>query len=616
MNIRNIAIIAHVDHGKTTLVDALLKQSEDFKAKTDSPKDLIMDSNELERERGITIFSKNAAIKYKGVKINIVDTPGHADFGGEVERIMRMVDGVLLLIDAKEGPMPQTKFVLRKAIQAGHKIIVVINKIDKPNARIDWAVNATYDLFIELGASETQIEFPTIYASAIQGKAGLKPDLNSMSDILPLFDKIIEYIPAPVADKDKPLQMLTVNLAYDNYKGKIAIGRLYSGALKKGMTVAHINRKGVIKRVAPNSVMLFDGLNRVDVQEACAGDIAAIAGIPDISIGETIADILNPVALPTIEIDEPTIKMTFGVNTSPFVGLEGDKTTSRNLKERLERELETDVALSVQPTDSADCWTVAGRGELHLAILIEKMRREGYELEVSKAQVIFKEVEGPLRPDGSRGPSKKMEPMELVSIEVPEKYSGVIIEMLGKRLGIMKDMRVDRGIAYMDFAIPTRGIIGIRNEFMTETKGTGIMNSIFMGHEEYKGDLRMESHGSIVSNEAGITNNYGLVSAQGRGKLFFPAGIQVYEGMVVGQNAKSGDVVVNVCRTRQLTNFRAKNAGLQDQLEVPVTLTLEDALDYISNEELVEATPKSVRIRKMFLTDSKRKRFKRDNLGN
>lgn len=601
MDIRNIAIIAHVDHGKTTLVDALLRQSQNFKAKTDSPKDLIMDSNELERERGITIFSKNAAIKYKDIKINIVDTPGHADFGGEVERIMRMVDGVLLLIDAKEGPMPQTKFVLRKAIQAGHKIIVVINKIDKPNARIDWAVNATYDLFIELGANEIQIEFPIVYAAAVQGKAGLKPDLNSMTDVVPLFDKILEYIPAQVIEKNNPLQMLTVSLVHDNYKGKVAIGRLYSGVLKKGVPVAHINRKGETKRVTLSAVMLFDGLARVDVDEAQAGDIVAIAGVPDISIGETIADILNPIALPTIKIDEPTIKMTFGVNTSPFVGSEGDKTTSRNLKERLEHELETDVALAVQPTDSADRWVVAGRGELHLAILVEKMRREGYELEVSKPQVIFKEIDG-----------KKTEPMELVSVEVPEKYAGVVIEMMGKRLGIMKDMRLDREVNYIDFAIPTRGLIGIRNEFMTNTKGTGIMNSIFMGYEEYKGDLGGEQHGSIVSTEAGVTNNYGLVSAQGRGKLFFSAGTQVYEGMVMGQNAKSGDVLVNVCRTRQLTNFRAKNAGLQDQLEVPVTLSLEDALDYIGDDELVEVTPKNVRIRKMFLSENDRKKLKRE----
>jgi len=601
MNIRNIAIIAHVDHGKTTLVDALLKQSENFKMKTDAPKDLIMDSNELERERGITIFSKNASIKYRDIKINIVDTPGHADFGGEVERIMRMVDGALLLIDAKEGPMPQTKFVLRKAIQAGHKIIVVINKIDKPNVRPEWVLNATYDLFFELGASESQIEFPVIYASAISGKAGYEPNLEKMENVESIFETIIKYIPEPVVDESKPLQMLTVNLAYDNYKGKIAIGRLYSGVLKKGTTIAHINRNGEIKQLKLSSVMLFDGLNRVDVEEADAGDIVAVAGIPDISIGETIADPKNPIALPTIQIDEPTIKMTFGVNTSPFKGKEGEFTTSRNLKERLEHELETDVALSVAPGETTDRWVVSGRGELHLAILIEKMRREGFELEVFKPHVIFKETNG-----------KKMEPMELVSIETPEAYSGTIIEMMGKRFGIMKEMRVDQGIVYMDFAIPTRGLIGSRGEFLTSTKGMGIMNSIFLGYEEYKGEIRSETRGSIVATETGVSNNFGLVAAQGRGKLFMSAGVPTYEGMVVGQNAKSGDVPVNVCKTRELTNFRAKNEGLHDQLEVPITLTLEDALNYIGDDEMVEVTPKSVRIRKILLTEIERKRVRRE----
>lgn len=598
MEIRNIAIIAHVDHGKTTLVDSLLKQSENFKLKSGASDELIMDSNELERERGITIFSKNASIHYRDYKINIVDTPGHADFGGEVERIMRMVDGVLLLVDAKEGPMPQTKFVLRKAIQAGHKIIVVINKIDKPNARPEWVLNATYELFIELGASEIQMEFPVIYASAIQGKAGLTPNLEEMDGVTPLFEKIISHIPAPIADISKPLQMLTVNLVYDNYKGKIAISRLYSGVLKKGMMIAHINRAGEIKKGQISSVVLFEGLTRVDAQEAFAGDIVGIAGISDISIGETITDPEHPVALPIIQIDEPTIKMTFGVNTSPFTGKEGEYTTSRNIKERLEYELETDVALSVAQ-DSTDRWTVAGRGELHLSILIEKMRREGYELEVSKPQVIFKEVNG-----------KKMEPMELVSIEAPENFSGTVIELLGKRLGIMKDMRVDGGTVFMDFTIPTRGLIGIRNEFLTSTKGTGIMNSIFLGHEEYKGDLRNEPHGSIVATEAGLTNNYGLATAQERGKLFLGPAIEVYAGMVVGQNAKADDIGVHVCRTRQLTNFRAKNEGLADQIEVPVTLSLEDALNYIGDDELVEITPKNIRIRKKYLTENERKKQK------
>jgi GTP-binding protein len=603
MDIRNIAIIAHVDHGKTTLVDALLKQSASFKLKTGALSELIMDSNELERERGITIFSKNASVIYRGIKINIVDTPGHADFGGEVERIMRMVDGVLLLIDAKEGPMPQTKFVLRKAIQAGHKIIVVINKIDKDGARPEWALNATFDLFFELGASEEQIEFPVIYASATQGKAGYTPRLDEMTNIEPLFATIAKYIPAPKMGELETTQMLTVNLMNDNYKGKIAVGRLYSGTLKKGSMIAHITRKGEVRPEKLTSVMLFDGLNRVDVDEAQAGDIVAIAGIPDVSIGETIADPEHPVALPTIAIDEPTIKMTFGVNTSPFRGREGTLTTSRNLKDRLEKELETDVALSIAPTDTSDRWVVAGRGELHLAILIEKMRREGFEIEVSKPQVIFKEVDG-----------KRLEPMELASIEVPEEYAGTVIEMFGKRLGVMKDMRVDEHhVTHMDFAIPTRGLIGVRNRFLTSTKGLGIINTLFIGYEAYKGDITSIPHGSIVATQDGVSNNYGLVTAQGRGKLFISAGVPVYEGMVVGENAKEGDVMVHVAREKQLTNFRAKNEGLLDQLEVPLTLTLEDALDYINDDEMVEITPKSVRIRKKYLNDNDRKRANREN---
>ncbi|OGY63702.1 MAG: GTP-binding protein TypA [Candidatus Harrisonbacteria bacterium RIFCSPHIGHO2_12_FULL_48_16] len=597
MNLRNIAIIAHVDHGKTTLVDSLLKQSEDFKVKADAVNELIMDSNELERERGITIFSKNAAVKYKDFKINIVDTPGHADFGGEVERIMRMVDGVLLLVDAKEGPMPQTKFVLRKAIQAGHKAIVVINKIDKPDARPEWVLNQTFDLFVELGANDEQANFPVIYASAIQGKAGSEPDLSKMTDVQPLFEAIVKHIPAPKINESAPLQFLTVNLAYDNYKGKIAVGRLYSGVLKKGMAIAHINRSGKISKTQLTAVMLFDGLARVDVDEARAGDIVAIAGIPDISIGETIADVNDPQALPTIKIDEPTIKMTFSVNTSPFAGREGKYTTSRNLKERLEREIETDVALSVKQADSVDRWIVAGRGELHLAILIEKMRREGHELQVSKPQVIFKEVDG-----------KTLEPMELVSIEVPEKFSGAVIEQMGKRLGVMKDMRVDRGTSFMDFAIPTRGLIGFRNDFLTNTKGLGVINSIFLGYEEFKGEFSANPHGSLVASEGGSSNSYGLLAAQGRGQLFIAPGVDVYEGMVVGENAKDNDIMVNICKAKELTNFRTKNFGVQESLDVPRQMGLEDALDYIGEDELVEATPKTIRLRKALLTENERRR--------
>jgi len=440
-----------------------------------------------------------------------------------------------------------------------------------------------------------------------------------MKDIEPVFETIIRYIPAPkigaMDAEGKPaadpnvLQFLTVNLAYDNYKGKIAVGRLYAGTLTKGATVAHVTRDGGVKKEELTSVMLFDGLARIDVDAAEAGDIVAIAGIGDVTIGETVTDPENPMPLPTIEIEEPTIKMTFGVNTSPFRGKEGKYTTSRNIKERLEKELETDVALKITPADTSDRWTVAGRGELHLSILIEKMRREGFEIEVSKPQVIFKEGIGP---DGSA--AQKLEPMELVSIEVPETYSGTVIEMLGKRLGVLKDMKVDAAAgasantAYMDFKIPTRGLIGLRNKFLTATKGTGIMNSIFLGYEPYKGDITAIPHGSIVATEAGAANNYGLVTAQGRGKLFISAGVAVYEGMVVGENAKEGDVLVHVAREKQLTNFRAKNEGLADQLEVPITLSLEDSLDYISDDELVEITPQSIRIRKKYLNENDRKR--------
>ena len=478
--------------------------------------------------------------------------------------------------------------------------MLVINKIDKPDARPQWALNQTFDLFIELGASEEQINFPVIYASGAQGKAGLEADLNKMQNVQPLFETIISYLPAPKIEENKPLQMLTVNLAYDNYKGKIAIGRLYSGILKKGAVINHINRNGEIKKSQIASIMLFDGLSRIEVDEVFAGDIVAVAGIPDISIGETIADLENPAALPTIEIEEPTIKMTFGVNTSPFSGKEGQYTTSRNLKERLERELETDVALRVASTDSADKWVVAGRGELHLSILIEKMKREGYELEVSKPQVIFKEKGG-----------KTLEPMELVSIEAPEKFSGMIIEMMGKRLGKMKDMRVDRGETYMDFIIPTRGLIGFRNEFLIATKGLGIMNSIFLGYEEFKGDITVDFHGSLISSEAGISNSYGLINAQERGQLFIAPGVNVYEGMVVGQNAKADDILVNICKTKELTNFRTKNFGVQEQLEAPRQMTLEEALDYIGDDELVEATTKNIRLRKAILAENERKKIKK-----
>ncbi|MDO8601560.1 MAG: translational GTPase TypA [bacterium] len=590
-DIRNIAIIAHVDHGKTTLVDALLKQSENFRTKAEEGADLILDNNDLERERGITILSKNVSINYKGVKINIVDTPGHADFGGEVERIMRMVDGVLILVDAQEGPMPQTKFVLKKAIEAGHKAILVINKIDKPAARSHWVLNETFNLFVDLGATDEQAEFPTVYAAGLQGKAGLTDDLTAMKDISPLFETIIHYFKSPECDISAPAQFLTVNLAADSYKGKIAIGRLYAGTLKKGQQVMHITRDGKMKKAQITSLMVFDELARKDVSEVYAGDIVAISGIPDISIGETIADLDNPKQLPPIHIDEPTLKAIFYVNKSPFAGKEGDYVTSRNLKERLFHEVETDVALKVAEMDDADRWTVSGRGELHLSILIEKMRREGFELAVGRPQVIFR--------DGPKG--AKLEPIELVAIEVPNEYVGAVMQDMGSRMGQLREMRPDGNITKLEFLVPTRGLIGYRNDFMTRTKGEGIMNTLFFGYEPFKGEMTKTVHGSLVAHETGKSTNYGLMAAQERGHMFIGPGVDIYQGMVVGENAKDMDMVVNVCREKQLSNMRAKSDGGMEFLDVPLDMTLEDSLEYISDDELVEVTPKSIRIRKMDL---------------
>lgn len=595
--IRNIAIIAHVDHGKTSLVDSLLKQSHGFKIKSDAVQELIMDANQLERERGITIFSKNAAVTYNGEKINIVDTPGHADFGGEVERIMRMVDGVLLVVDAKEGPMPQTRFVLKKAIQAGHKAIVVVNKIDKSDARPNWVIDRTFDLFVELGASDEQAEFPIIYGSAKFGKFGPDKELEHMVDAKPLFDAIVEHMPIAKASLTDPLQMLTVNLAYDNFKGKIAIGRLYAGTLKKGQEILHVQRDGKQKKARLVSVMTHDGMNRIDADEVYAGDIVAISGISDISIGETITDPLNPQPLPPIQIEEPTVKMTFGVNTSPFSGKEGQFTTSRNIADRLARQLETDVALKVKPTDSPDRFEVSGRGELHLSILIETMRREGFELQVSRPQVIMKEENG-----------ETLEPIEIASIEVPETSAGVVIEMMGVRRGELKEMKVENGTALLEFLVPTRGLIGFRNEFLTRTKGMGIINTLFSGFEQYKGDITSNAHGSLIAYETGKTNTYGLLNAQERGTLFVGPAVDVYAGQIVGQNAKPEDLEVNVNREKELSNMRSKGDGKSEILTVPRQLSLEDAIEYIGDDELVEVTPVSLRLRKAILSSVERKR--------
>ncbi|OGY55035.1 MAG: GTP-binding protein TypA [Candidatus Buchananbacteria bacterium RIFCSPLOWO2_01_FULL_46_12] len=597
-NIRNIAIIAHVDHGKTTLVDALLRQSEGFGVKEENT-GLLMDSNELEKERGITIFSKNASIQYKDHKINIVDTPGHADFGGEVERIMFMVQGALLLVDAKDGPMPQTKFVLKKALEAGHRIIVVINKIDIPNARPDWVLNKTFDLFVELGATERQADFPVLYSAATQGKAGLSADLASLKNVEPLFEAIIQEIPAPTV-KEGPAQMPVVNLFYDSYKGQVAVGLLVRGTLKANQQVVQIQHDGSLVPFKVTSVSVFKGMERVEVEEVFAGDIVALTGMTGAKIGETIAGAENPEALPFVKIEEPTVQMLFGVNTSPFSGKEGEYSTARNLKERLEREILNDVALRVEPMGGTDSsFIVSGRGELHLAILIEKMRREGFELQVGKPKVIFKEENG-----------VRMEPFESVYIECPESFSGAVIEKMGSRKGILEDMKTEQGVTFLSFLVPTRGLIGYRTEFVADTKGQGIMNTLFHGYKPFVGEIRTIQHGSLVAYESGITNSYGLLNAQNRGQLFLGHGVEVYEGMIVGKNAKPEDLEVNVCKTKQLSNMRSKGEGVSEHFDTPLTMTLEESIEYLGDDELLEVTPKNLRLRKMLLGKLERKRSK------
>ncbi len=599
--IRNIAIIAHVDHGKTTLVDALLRQSGTHLNKEAIGQEFIMDSNELERERGITIFSKNAAVQYGDTKINIIDTPGHADFGGEVERVLNMADGCLLLVDAKEGPMPQTRFVLKKALEMGHKIIVVINKIDKDGARPKFALDATLELFLELGAGDHSLDFPVIYASGRAGKAGLKTDLATMTDIAPIFDAILQHIPSPIANIEKPLQILITSVVADNFKGKIAIGRVYNGIVKAGEEITHINREGKSQKYRLISLMTFLGLDRIEVAEVRAGDIAAIAGIPDITIGETIADLDNPEAMPLINIEEPTVKMTFMVNNSPFAGKEGQFPTSRQIRERLLKELETDVALRIKETDKGN-WIVAGRGELHLAILIERIRREGFEFQVSRPQVITREING-----------KKMTPYEKVFIEVPEQYHGIVIQKLGSRKGELAEMRNQNKIIFLEFIIPTKGFLGYRTEFLTDTKGLGIINTSFHQYLPDPGNWKEKEQGSLVACESGPTNLYGLKNVQDRGVLFLGHGVEVYEGQVVGQNSRPNDIRVNVCKTKQLSNMRSKGEGSTEHFDTPKTMGLEDALEYIGDDELVEITPKSIRIRKLYLKEIDEKRANRKN---
>ncbi|MCS1351735.1 translational GTPase TypA [Mechercharimyces sp. CAU 1602] len=596
-DIRNIAIIAHVDHGKTTLVDAMLKQSRIFRD-NQHVDDRVMDSNDLERERGITILSKNTAITYQDIKINIIDTPGHADFGGEVERVMNMVDGVLLLVDSVEGPMPQTKFVLRQALSRGHKVIVVVNKIDRANARPDYVINTTFDLFVDLGATEEQAEFPVIYTSALAGIAGKEPE-ELTENLEPLFEEIVEYLPHPNVSLDEPTQMQATLMGFDDYKGKIVIGRLNSGRIQKNQPLIHITEDGSHLPVKAAQVFTHQGLNRVEVEEATCGDIIALTGLGDVGIGDTIADADNPRALPRIKVEEPTLRVTFGINTSPFAGREGKFVTSRKLRERLYLESERDVALKVAETDSAETFYVSGRGELHLGILIENMRREGFEFEVSKPEVILKKIE-----------DKWHEPFESVEVEVSEAYQGAVVELLGQRKGQMQDMQLrDNGLIHYTFLVPTRGLIGFRQQFLTATRGEGLINTLFAGYQPFTGDIQTRSHGSLVAWEPGETNNYGLHAAQERGQLFIPSGTPVYEGMVVGQHIREGDLEVNVCKKKQLTNFRASGSDDSLRLEPPKDLSLDDALEYLAEDELLEVTPESFRIRKRVLAKNERRRL-------
>ena len=593
-NLRNIAIIAHVDHGKTTLVDELLKQSGIFR-QNEVVQERVMDSNDLERERGITILSKNTSVHYKDVKINIVDTPGHADFGGEVERILTMVDGVLLLVDAFEGCMPQTRFVLRKALALDKKVIVVVNKIDRPGARPAEVVDEVLDLFIELGANDDQIDFPVVYASARDGYASLDPDVRE-GDMRPLFDSILENIESPDGEIDAPLQVLFSSLDYDDYIGRIGIGRVARGRIKRNDSVVLCKADGTQQNVKISRLYQFEGLKRAEVEEAAVGDLICVSGITDLNIGETIcaSDCVEP--LPFVKIDEPTLSMNFMVNDSPFAGQDGKYVTSRNIRDRLFKEVETNVSMRVEETDSTDCFKVSGRGELHLSILIETMRRENYEFQVSRPQVITKTENGQL-----------LEPIELLIVEVPEEYVGAVMQKIGARRGELENMGTrDGGSTHLEFRIPARGLIGYRSEFMTDTNGNGIMNNLFAGYEPFKGDIQTRERGSIVVHETGETSAYGLFNTQDRGRMFIGPGVPVYEGMIVGECAKNEDIVCNVCKQKHLTNTRA--SGSDDALRlVPHTvLSLEQSMEFIKDDELVEITPHSIRLRKRTLSKEQR----------
>ena len=590
-NLRNVAIIAHVDHGKTTLVDQLLRQSGTFRA-NEQVAERVMDSGDLERERGITILSKNTAVRYGDTKINIVDTPGHADFGGEVERILQMVDGVLLLVDAFEGCMPQTRFVLKKALGLGKAPVVVVNKIDRDGARPMEVIDELLDLFIELDADEDQLDFPVLFASGRDGYASLNPDARE-GDMRPLFEAILQHIPAPRGEQDGPLQILFSNIDYDDYTGRIGIGRVERGQVKTGQAVTLCRQDGTFTNARIGKLYQFEGLRRAECESAGLGDLIAVTGIADLNIGETACDPEHPEALPFVRIDEPTISMVFMVNNSPFAGREGKYVTSRNLRDRLFKEVETNVSMRVEETDTTDAFKVSGRGELSLSILIETMRRQGYEFAVSRPQVIYKEDA-----DGAR-----LEPMELLVIEVPEQYVGAVMERLGGRKAEIVNMGTrDTGISHLEFRIPSRGLMGYRQQFLTDTNGNGIMNSLFDGYEPYKGEIPQRVQGSLVVHETGETCAYGLWGAQDRGALFVGPGVPVYEGMIVGQSPKDEDIVVNVCKKKHVTNTRASGSDEALRLIPPTILSLEQSLEFINDDELLEVTPESIRLRKRILS--------------
>ena len=598
-DIRNIAIIAHVDHGKTTLVDAMLRQNNVFRA-NEQVEDRIMDSNDLERERGITILSKNTAVLYQEIKINIVDTPGHADFGGEVERVLNMVDGVLLLVDAFEGPMPQTKYVLRKALEQKLKPIVVINKIDRPDQRVDEVYDEVLELFMELGADDDQLDFPVVYAAARSGIAKLHMEDESVN-LNPLMDLLVKEIPAPSGDIEGPLQIMVTTLDTDEYVGKVAIGRIIRGRAYDNQGVVIINGD-VETKARFGKLFVYEGLKRTEVKEAGLGDIVAITGLGDVSIGQTIADAEQPEALPSINIDEPTLSMTFGVNTSPFAGREGTYVTSRHIRDRLFKEVETNVSLRVEETDNADTFKVSGRGELHLSILIETMRREGFELQIGKPEVIYKEING-----------QTCEPLEYLTIDVPQEFMGTVMESLGTRKAELSNMTELSGYLRMEFLIPARGLIGFRSEFLTNTKGNGIMYHVFHGYVPYKGDIPGRTRGALVAFEQGETTGYGIYSLQDRGTMFIAPNQQVYEGMIIGENTRDMDMDVNPCKKKHVSNMRTSSSDEAIRLTPPRILSLEQALEYINKDELVEVTPQSIRLRKVVLDRQQRGRDRKRN---